>query len=602
MSSKPTKNRWRRFQAWHNALKEKRFLSLRVSLAGSYRITELYRILFWAGLVGLLGGISSFLFRKALAIMAFAWTGKSGGLVEIFSNIPQWQRLVLPLFGGLAAGIILHFGAKFKPGQKSTTDYMEAVVLGDGRLSFRSSIVKTLSAMFSISSGSSIGREGPMVQLAALAASLVGQTRNWSVSRRRLILACGATAGIASAYNAPIAGALFVAEIVLGSIAMEIFGPLLFSSVMAAQAVHFLSGSDPIYGIPGFRLNSPWELLAYLSLGILAGLAAPWFLRALRLSERLFLQTGLAVYWRTTLGGLIVGILAVFYPQACGNGYSVVTGILHGNWLWPALSIILLVKLTATCASFGSGAVGGVFTPTLFMGAALGYLFGSGLEALPMGVSAPPGAFALAGMGMFLAATTHAPLMAIIMIFEMTLDYQIILPLMLGCVMAYFTSHAIEKNPIYKNALERKGSMNFALAFAELKVGGLMKENPAAVTETTRLEEIAKQFIAHTFTYLYVVNEKGNYVGAIALQDIKEHLSSTYLADLVIARDLVRSWPPMIRFSDPLEETLRVFSQHDGEYLPVVADGHEPRLMGNLSKTDVILALAERIPAGHENR
>jgi CIC family chloride channel protein len=584
-------------KAWRTAPRIFRVLFLRVRLAKAYRAAERHRVLFWAGVVGILGGLSSVLFRKVLGLLSLGLTGSSGGMVEIFTGLPPWQRLITPALGGIAAGAILHFVGKLTSPRKNTTDYMEAVVLGDGYLSFRSSMTKTLSSLFSIASGASIGREGPMVQLAALLASLVGRARRWSITRRRLILACGAAAGIASAYNAPIAGALFVAEIVLGSIAMETLGPLLFSTVLATQTIHLLVGDAPLYTIPPFRLHSGFELFDYLALGVLSGLTAPWFLRALRGSEKLFGQTRLPVYWRTGLGGLIVGILLLYSPQVSGNGYSVVTGILQEQWLWSTLAVVLLLKVAATCASFGSGAVGGVFTPTLFVGASLGYLFGHAHQALGLGPLPTPGAFALTGMGMFLAATTHAPLMAILMIFEMTLDYQLILPLMLGCVVAYFTSHGFESRSIYSFSLDRKGAGYFTRRLRELRAGGLMKPDPVRVRENARFDEIAKHFIAHTFRYLYVVDEHDTYLGAICLEDVKEYLGTASLAHLVIARDLLGAGPPPIAVSASLEEALERFTRHRGERLPVVSDDPVPRLLGSLAKTDLLLALAERLPA-----
>jgi CIC family chloride channel protein len=591
-------NSRKRLDSWRTVPRIFRLFILRVLLAKTYRAAERYQVLFWAGIIGILGGLSSVLFRKLLDLMSFGLTGRTGGMVEIFSGLPLWQRMTTPALGGIAAGLIIYYGGKLKSSRKNTTDFMEAVVLGEGSLSFRSSIAKISSAMFSIASGGSIGREGPMVQLSALLASLVGRTRRWSLSRRRIILACGASAGIASAYNAPIAGSLFVAEVVLGSIAMETLGPLVFASVLATQTVHFLSGNAPLYEIPPFQLNSGLELFNYLALGLLAGVTAPWFLRALRGSEKLFGHTRLPIYWRTGLGGLIVGILAVYYPQVCGNGYSVVTGILHEQWLWSSLATILLFKVMATCSSFGSGAVGGVFTPTLFMGASLGYLFGYACQGFGFGPLTPPGAFALTGMGMFLAATTHAPLMAIIMIFEMTLDYQLILPLMLGCVVAYFTSHGIESRSIYSASLERKGAVHFARQLTQLRVGGLIRPDPVRVYENTRFGDIARQFIVHTFRYLYVVDERDTYLGAVCLEDVKEHLGSSSLANLVIARDLLSAGPPVIAFSASLEEALEKFTEHVGERLPVVADGPVPRLLGSIAKTDLLLTLAERSPAG----
>ena len=295
--------------------------------------------------------------------------------MESFIELSWWARLTIPAVGGLLAGAVLFFGMRWHGGV-TTTDYMEAVVLGDGKISTRRSLVKCLSAMFTIASGGSIGREGPLVQLSSLVASLAGRMQHWSTPRLRLLVGCGAAAGIASAYNAPIAGALFVAEIVLGSVAMEIFGPLVFSSVIATLTVRGFLGSDPLYDIPPFQLNSNWEIVPYLLLGLFAGLVAPWFLRLLDASEHLAGRVPRSGLSQNVVGGLIVGALAVFHPEVCGNGYSAVNAILRGEWVWQIVAVILLFKVLATAATFGSGAVGGVFTPTLFVGASLGYFFG----------------------------------------------------------------------------------------------------------------------------------------------------------------------------------------------------------------------------------
>src|SRR6476646_6079564 len=304
--------------------------------------TDLQLTLLWAGIVGFCGAICSIGFRLATGAVHKLLTGSPAPhLSESFAHLPLWMRLIVPGVGGLIAGGILQFGMRWH-GQLTTTDYMEAVVLADGKISTRRSLVKCLSALFSIASGGSIGREGPLVQLSSLVASIAGRLRGWSTPRLRLLVGCGAAAGIASAYNAPIAGALFVAEIVLGSVAMEIFGPLVFASVIATLTVRGFMGSDPIYAIPAFRLNHSWEIVPYLLLGLVAGLLAPWFIRLLRATERLAGRLAAPVYIKMCLGGLIVGALAVFYPQVCGNGYSAVSGILRGEWVWQTVAVILV--------------------------------------------------------------------------------------------------------------------------------------------------------------------------------------------------------------------------------------------------------------------
>ena len=408
-----------------------------------------------------------------------------------------------------------------------------------------------------------------------------------------MIVACGAAAGLASAYNAPLAGALFVAEVVLGSISVETLGPLVVSSVMATQVLHCFRGSQPLYVIPAFHLGATWELFFYLLLGVMAGLMAPLFLKSLRWSEKAFSHLKLPLYAKLGLGGLLVGILAIQFPEVCGNGYSVIVGVLSQKWLMSTLALVCLMKIVATCATFGSGAVGGVFTPTLFTGACLGYLFGSILQLIGHGAVPNPGAFALVGMGAFLAATTHAPLMAIVIVFEMTLDYQIMLPLMLGCVVAYYISSAIDRRSIYSESLRRKKAQEPAKPMASLRATDLMKPDPICVQEESRFSEIAQLFIRNDIKYLYVIDEKNRLKGTVALHDIKPYLSMPELANLVIAKEIMRTDTPHLTRSANIEEAMTLFAHHKGERLPVVEDSENLLLIGSISKMDVLLAIAQ---------
>ena len=412
-----------------------------------------------------------------------------------------------------------------------------------------------------------------------------------------MLVACGAAGGIASAYNAPIGGALFVAEIVLGTLAMESFGPLVFSSVVATLTVRQFLGSNPLYEIPhtSVQISSNWEMLPLLALGLLAGLFGPWFLRGLRWSERAFAATALPTYARLALGGLAVGALAVLAPEVVGNGYSVVGDLLRGGLLWKSVLLILTLKLVATAATFGSGAVGGVFTPTIFVGASLGCLFGQGVDALWPGHTQPVlSVFTLVGMGALLAATTHAPIMAIIMLFEMTLDYDIIMPLMLACVVAHYVATAIEPASIYSESLKRKGAAFVRQQLADLRVADLMKKDPVAVGEISPFAEVAESFLTNRFNYLYVVGEHRRFKGAISLHDVKNYLNEPGLASIVIARDIVREQFPVLGPEESLTDALNVFSRHDGERLPVMDNFADRTLVGSISKTDLILALAEQ--------
>lgn len=398
---------------------------------------ELQLTLCLAVSIGIVGALITILFRTGVQWVQWVLSGHSGSLVETARGLLWWQRLLVPTVGGVGAGVILQLGMRRIQGE-STTDYMEAVALGSGVIRCRPSLVKSASSMVTIASGGSIGREGSMVQLAAMFASLLGRLCHSPTPRLRLLVACGAAAGLASTYNAPIAGAMFVAEIVLGTIAMESFGPLIVASVVANATVHQFLGYRPVYDIPPLEFVSNWEFVFYVPLGMMAGLAAPVFLRFLQATERWFAGLPVPLFSRFALGGIGVGLLSLGRPEVWGNGYSVVNAMLQSDWPWSLLLCVLLCKILATGLTTGSGAVGGVFTPTLFIGAALGYLLGDGVHALLPEATATPSTYAVIGMGSFLAATTHAPMMSILMILEMTRDYQIVLSLMLGCVTAYY--------------------------------------------------------------------------------------------------------------------------------------------------------------------
>lgn len=567
-----------------------RLLRWRLWIVEKLRPSPWQETLAFAAVAGVLGALSALLFKHGVELIHYVLTGTYSSMVDSFRELDWSQRLAVPAVGGLLAGLVLLFGRRLHKGE-SSTDYMEAILIGSGELPVRASLVKSTAAMFSIASGGSIGREGPMVQLAAVAASGLGRWRKLSAPQLRLLVACGAASGIASAYNAPIAGSFFVAEIILGTIAMESLGPLAVAAVAATLTVRTLADPQTLYTVPSFTLHSLWEIGPFLVLGMLAGVLAPWFLRSLRHAERFFAATKLPVPLRLVLGGLVVGGLAVWVPEVCGNGDSVVLAILNGQLVWQALVLVLVCKWVATAASFGSGAPGGVFTPTLFMGAALGYLFGYGVHQVWPEGAADPRAFALVGMGALLAAASHAPVMAIIMLFEMTLSYDIIMPLMLSSVVAYYTARGIEDNSLYSEALKKKAAEAPAPVAVPGSVSDLQRPT-ASVNLTDHFEDIADRFLHTRHEEIYVTDTDGRYAGLISLHDIKPHLNDESVATLVIAEDLRRDDVPTIAPDATLGEALKSFAQHTGQTLPVV-EKESGRLTGVLVKNDVLLALLE---------
>ena len=543
----------------------------------------------WAVLVGLFGAFSSVAFREALRHLQILLFGTDGPLEGAANTLPWWGRVLTPTLGGLLAGLILFFGRRWSQAKRSL-DFMEVIVLGNGIMRVRDTLVKSISSLVTIASGGSIGREGSMVQLSSMLASLIGRKDKVSPARLRLLVACGAAAGIACAYNAPLTGAFFVAEIVLGSIAMESFLPLVVASVVATVVSRQFLGSAPVYHMPNFGAVPNWQLFTHVLLGLAAGVFAPFFLFLLHAGERLFQRINVPIFLKLALGGFIVGAISIYSPQVWGNGYGVVESILNNPTPWQALLAILVLKIFATVATTGSGAVGGVFTPTLFVGAALGALFGTGLQAVLPHAHIAVGSFAIVGMGCFLAATTRAPIMSILIIFEMTLDYATIMPLMLACGSAFYVSRSIDPESVYTRQL--RGHAHSDPPLFLLHVRDLMKREPLSVAGTANFEAVAAALASHTFKHLYVVDPDGRFLGAIALQDLKPFLHDRDLPEVVIALDLMRDDIPVLTENASLKESLEIFSRHDGERLPVLDNPRDRRLIGSLAKTDVLLTFA----------
>jgi CIC family chloride channel protein len=572
----------------------RRLVHLRIWLADHLRVNELQATLIWAAIIGFLGAWTSIGFKEATEWLHHLFTGVEGkDYIESFKTIPLWLRVLVPTLGGLLAGLTLLFGSRFTARQNST-DYMEAVVVGDGNLSVKVSLVKSVSAWFSGASGASIGREGPLVQLSSLVASVAGRFLGFPLARKRQLVACGAAAGIASAYNAPIAGAFFVAEIVLGSVAMEAFGPLVIASVVATLTTHAFEGGAAIYEAPVFSMHGNHELLLFLALGLACGLCTPLYLKLMRGGEKVFALMKLPVWARLMVGGLIVGLLAVFRPEVVGNGSSLVFDVLHNDmvnasYTWQVLAVVFVCKLLATAATFGSGAVGGVFTPTLFSGAAFGYLVGVAASAMLPDWGLDPGAFGLIGMGAFLAAATGAPIMAIIMIFELTLNYQILMPVMLASVVAYYVCRSLNPNTLYGEALKRKGAAAVAQHLSTLKVGDLMVPDRGTLSPNASFGEVAKAFLQSRYEFIHIVQDD-RFLGVISLHDIKPYLDQPELESLLIARDVMRDDFVRLQPEQTMNEALDLFGQAEAERLPVTSI--TGALLGSVTKTDVLLFLA----------
>jgi CIC family chloride channel protein len=518
------------------------------------------------------------------------------------------------------AGLVLYLGLKLV-GPQSSTNILEVVVAGDGRLPFRSGLIKFFSSLVTIGSGGSIGREGGIVQLSATLASKWGQLAKWPPYRLRMLVGCGAASGIAAAYDAPIAGAVFASLIVLGNFSMSLFAPLVCSSVVATMVTRSFFGIKSWYSSAPFDFTSVTQLPWFVLLGLATGAFGSLFLRLLQVSEEIFRKMKVPIYVRLMLGGLLVGIVALEYPEVWGNGYVVTNRLLHDQFANEAtqrifqfqvtstyavllfLLALVFAKMLATLATVGSGAVGGVFTPTLFLGASLGATFGLALKELDAAQGIPVAVFALVGMGSMLSATTRSPLLAMIMIFEMSLDYSLMPPLMLACVVSILVAARLHPDSIYTEPLRRKGLQvsqeNERLGAAtERTVGDVMGAPVPPVRENATLKQLANRFLTSSNNFLPVVDAKQQLIGLVALQDLKEYLNSGEELSAVIAYDVMRPPPVCVTPGQRLLEVLPVVLASEQRNIPVVTTLKENRLIGALTRAEVLGLFSEAIAAG----
>jgi chloride channel protein, CIC family len=555
---------------------------------------DLANIVFWAALIGICGALSSVAFREAARLLERLLTGQSQGLVQAAAGLVWWHRAIVPVIGGVLAGLLLYYVARSFVTSRAV-DYMEAVAVGDGRIGFRASMGNALSSLMTISSGGSIGREGAMVQLAAMIGSRLGLLARAPTPRLRLMVACGGAAGIAAAYNAPISGALFVSEIVLGSIAMESFGPLVVASVTSSATIHQFLGYGPVYDVPPVHFVSNWELIFYAVLGVLLGHLAPPFLALLDLAKSGFARLRLPLYWQLGVGGLIVGAISIFVPEVWGNGYSVVGTILRGQVVGLWLLVVLAAKVAATSATVGSRAVGGVLTPTLFIGCAVGALFGGVLHDLLPRFTSEPAAYALIGMGGFLSATTHAPFTSIMLLFEMTADYQIVLPLMLACVIAHFTAKVYRRGEsIYHASLTRALMAANVDDWRLRTIQALVKPVGATTTGNTRLQDLLAQLPRPPVARVYVT-DRDVLIAWLDPREVQAQINEQRLSPEATVASVARPINFALTPDMALSAALEGFLREQATLLPVTSDQWRNMLLGEVSRHDLLLAIQDRM-------
>lgn len=391
---------------------------------------------------------------SAQAIFVHGFGGSD--VLEAMRRTPPALRVLLPCLGGALAGGMGLLAARFGSGY-GVGDVMESVVLGKRRISLRVTFSKALGCWFAMVSGGSVGREGPIIQFGGGLGGALARLVGLDSTRARALVAAGTAAGFTAAYNTPFAAILFVVEIVTGVVALDALLPAFVATPIATAVTRAVAGAGPIYGQRGFTMVTQAELAAHAALGILAGIVGVGFMVMLERGERIFSSLRLPLPARAALGGLVVGLCALALPEVAGNGYEAINLVLGGSMSIPMMLVLLLAKPLATTASVSSGSPGGVFTPSLFLGTVLGGSLGTLLESACGPAVGPPGSYALVGMAAAIAATTHAPLMAAVLVFELSGDYAIVLPLLVATALGTGVARRLRVDSIYATELRRRG-------------------------------------------------------------------------------------------------------------------------------------------------
>ncbi len=548
-----------------------------------------------ATLIGLIGGIGAVGFRLLIQqFQKWIWQPEHeisahGGVLETIRELPEWWVIAAPALGGLLVGWIVHTFAREARGH-GVPEVMEAVALRHGRIRPRVVAAKALASSLCIASGGSVGREGPIVQIGSAIGSTTGQLLNVSPRRLRTLVGCGAAAGVAATFNAPIAGALFAVEVILGDFGVPQFSPIVIASVVATVVSRHFLGDLPAFEIPQYSLEHPAELFAYVILGLLAALVAIGFTKSLHFSEDIFEKIKIPAPLKAAIGGALVGVIALWGPEVMGVGYEAMNLALKGEPTIGLLLGLLLAKILAVSLTIGSGGSGGVFAPSLFLGATLGGAVGTLVNQWFPGGTAPAGAYALVGMGAVVSAATHAPITAIMILFELTTDYQIILPLMISCIVGTLVMSRLHEDSIYTIKLRRRG-VNIKAGqevdlLRKVPVRDVMRTDVPQARPQDPFLPLLKQLYHSGDGSIYVVDDQQKLIGVITLGHLKPVLEDINMVQgLLVAEDVAAVDGPMTPADETLDNVLQQLDQGYRDEIPVL-DGEQ--FLGAVHISDVL--------------
>lgn len=545
--------------------------------------------------IGLMAGLAAIGFRYAIDFVQQLGFGFGGEKVAaLAAALPAWRLLLVPLLGGLAVGLFVHF---FMPGRRpqGVAHVIEANALRGGRMSLTVGLKAAVVSAISIGSGASVGREGPVVHLGASLGAWASRRLHLGRTSSRTLLGCGVAAAVAASFNAPIAGTFFALEVVVGHYALTAFAPIVIAAVLGTIVSRMHYGDFPAFILPdALSITSFWEFPAFAILGCVAAVVAIVFMRMTFLTEDLLDKTPVPPWARPALGGLAIGAIAVAFPQVLGVGYEATDAAISERYLLPLLIALVVLKMVATAISLGCGFGGGVFSPSLFIGAMLGGAYGIiATEAFPH-LSSGHGAYTIIGMGAVAGAVLGAPISTILMVFELTNDYAITIAVMIATSIASIITHQYQGQSFFTWQLDRrglavKGGQDVGLLGA-IKARDVMNLTFETIAPETPIATVRLRLQNAPWGELFVTDPDGRLCGVITFSDMHEAAFDTSHDAEWTAQDVARSRPTVLAAADDLDAALRALGASGEVNLPVVDNRENLHLIGVAREPEVALA------------
>ncbi|MEM9878713.1 MAG: chloride channel protein [Pseudomonadota bacterium] len=547
-----------------------------------------------AAMIGVVVGYAALAFRLGIETIQFLSFGTGAeDMVAYVRALPWYLKLGPPILGGVIVATLLRWLLKGQPAG-SVADVIEANMVGAGRVPIKSALSSALVSVTALGTGSSVGREGPMIHLGSAFASLVSGWLRAPPASARTLLGCGVAASIAASFNAPIAGVFFALEVVLGSYAIASFAPIVIAGVLGTIITRIHIGDYPAFDIPDYAIISFWEVPGFLILGGMSALVAIGFMRAILIAEDGYQRLPVARWLNPPLAGIVVGVSALVLPELLGVGYGATSDALRMEYDFTLLVVLLIAKILVSAICIAGRFGTGVFSASLFIGAMLGGAFGIAAAGVFPDLAADHGLYAIVGMAAVAGSVMGAPISTILIVFELTGSYQVTLALMGATAVASLISSRLFDISFFNLQLKRRGlaltDSRARLALRRRTVDSVMDQDFVTIRQKTTLGRVRALLATQRRGMLIVVDDEDRFVGEIAFSDLTSDLYDPGLDTLVLAYDLARPWPKVIVAKDNLAQALTLMENRPEDVAPVLDNVQDRHVVGVLHTTDVLAA------------